>query len=306
MSGTSIPAQHALIPCGPATARTTHLTAARCAAWGAGVIVNGVDEQPLTSWEGNVDLQDGQGRHSWVEVWFPDLGWVPYDPQNMQFFISNRFVRIEVGVDNNETKNDGLVRWAQSSGARTKPTLQETIGGNFLDDSIRVSAERQNYGPKNLLLGPNVLARLEEAAVQPAPAPPAPEPVPAPPAPVPEPPAPVPPAPAPEAPAPMLPAPEPVPAPSVPAPRPAPPVPAPGSRPLSPPAPGTAPMLPPPGPNFLLLCRPHRNPLPRSARAGARCSGRCCYDKPFVYGNLNFRRASTLRFPEAQAKGGDL
>jgi len=103
----------------------SHLTAALLRNVGVPVrIVNGVTmNQPFNvAWEkGTLTFKMGQGRHSWVEVWFPDLGWIPYDPQNMQFFISNRFVRIEVGVDNNETKNDGLVRWAQSAGARTKP-----------------------------------------------------------------------------------------------------------------------------------------------------------------------------------------
>ena len=167
----------------------SHLTAALLRNAGVPVrIVNGVTmNQPFNvSWEkGTLTFKMGQGRHSWVEVWYPDLGWVPYDPQNMQFFISNRFVRIEVGVDNNETKNDGLVRWAQSAGARSKPTLQENIGGNFLSDSSKVTAQRQNFGPKNLLLGPNVLARLEVPAV--------PEPVPVPPVPAPQVPAPVPP-----------------------------------------------------------------------------------------------------------------
>ncbi|NLA40746.1 MAG: transglutaminase domain-containing protein [Smithella sp.] len=177
----------------------SHLTAALLRNAGVPVrIVNGVTmNQPFNvSWEkGTLTFKMGQGRHSWVEVWYPDLGWVPYDPQNMQFFISNRFVRIEVGVDNNETKNDGLVRWAQSAGARSKPTLQETIGGNFLSDSTKVTAQRQAYGPKNLLLGPNVLARLEvPAAPEPTPAPPVPvPPVPTPPVPAPEPPRPVPP-----------------------------------------------------------------------------------------------------------------
>jgi len=199
----------------------SHLTAALLRSAGVPVrIVNGVTmNQPFNvSWEkGTLTFKMGQGRHSWVEIWYPDLGWVPYDPQNMQFFISNRFVRIEVGVDNNETKNDGLVRWAQSAGARSKPTLQENIGGNFLSDSSKVAAQRQNYGPKNLLLGPNVLARLEvPAAPEPAPVPP----VTAPPAPVP--PAPTPPVPAPPAPVPPVPTP-PVPAP----PAPVPPVPAP-------------------------------------------------------------------------------
>ncbi len=187
----------------------SHLTAALLRNAGVPVrIVNGVTmNQPFNvSWEkGTLTFKMGQGRHSWVEVWYPDLGWVPYDPQNMQFFISNRFVRIEVGVDNNETKNDGLVRWAQSAGARSKPTLQETIGGNFLSDATKVTAQRQAYGPKNLLLGPNVLARLEVPA-PPVPAPPVPAPpIPAPPVPAPVPPVPAPPVPVPEPPKPVPP-----------------------------------------------------------------------------------------------------
>lgn len=195
----------------------SHLTAALLRNAGVPVrIVNGVTmNQPFNvSWEkGTLTFKMGQGRHSWVEVWYPDLGWVPYDPQNMQFFISNRFVRIEVGVDNSETKNDGLVRWAQSSGARSKPTLQENIGGNFLSDSSKVTAQRQNFGPKNLLLGPNVLARLEVPVVpEPVPAPVPPvvlPPVPAPPVPPPVPPVVVPPVPAPPVPAPEPPVPAP-------------------------------------------------------------------------------------------------
>lgn len=154
----------------------SHLTAALLRNVGVPVrIVNGVTmNQPFNvAWEkGTLTFKMGQGRHSWVEVWFPDLGWIPYDPQNMQFFISNRFVRIEVGVDNNETKNDGLVRWAQSAGARTKPKLQENIGGTFLSDSTKVSATRQNYGPKNLLLGPNVQAQFKKIEMPPPPPPP--------------------------------------------------------------------------------------------------------------------------------------
>jgi len=154
----------------------SHLTAALLRNVGIPVrIVNGVTmNQPFNVvWEkGTLTFKMGQGRHSWVEVWFPDLGWVPYDPQNTQFFVSNRFVRIEVGVDNNETKNDGLVRWAQSAEARNKPRLQESIDARFLTDSTKVMASRQNYGPKNLLLGPNVQAQFKKIESPPPPPPP--------------------------------------------------------------------------------------------------------------------------------------
>lgn len=153
----------------------SHLAAALMRSVGIPVrIVNGVTlNQPFDiAWEkGTLTFKMGQGRHSWIEVWFPDKGWVPYDPQNMQLFVSNRFVRIEVGVDNNETKNDGLVRWAQTADARTKPKLQETIDVNFLSDSVKFQGSRQNYGPKNLLLGPGVKAEFKKIAITP-PAPP--------------------------------------------------------------------------------------------------------------------------------------
>jgi len=114
----------------------------------------------------------GQGRHSWIEVWFPDLGWVPFDPQNTVLFVSNRFVRVEVGVDNNETKNDGLLRWAQTSTARTQPTLQEIITANFRDDQVKVRGDREGYGPKNLLLSPGVQAEFKQIEIKPPPPPP--------------------------------------------------------------------------------------------------------------------------------------
>ena len=262
----------------------SHLTAALLRNAGVPVrIVNGVTmNQPFNvSWEkGTLTFKMGQGRHSWVEVWYPDLGWVPYDPQNMQFFISNRFVRIEVGVDNNETKNDGLVRWAQSAGARTKPTLQETIGGNFLSDSTKVTAQRQNFGPKNLLLGPTVLARLEVA-------PPS-EPLPVPPKPVP--PVVIPPVPAPPAPPVVTPPAPPIPVPPKPVPPVViPPVPAPPAPPVTPPAPPT-PVPPKPAP-------PEPAPPMRPPKAAD-------YKVPYVFGNLDYPENVDFAFPrETKDKG---
>jgi transglutaminase-like putative cysteine protease len=151
----------------------SHLSAALLRAVGIPVrIVNGVTlNQPfdIAVKEGVLTFKMGQGRHSWIEVWFPDLGWVPFDPQNTVLFVSNRFVRVEVGVDNNETKNDGLLRWAQVQTAKVKPTLQEIINANFEKDQVKVSGDRQVYGPKNLLLSPEVLAEFKQIAIKPPP-----------------------------------------------------------------------------------------------------------------------------------------
>ncbi len=146
----------------------SHLTAALIRAAGIPVrIVNGVTlKQPYSVQmaEGDFTFQMGQGRHSWIEVYFSDLGWIPFDPQQTELFVSNRFIRIEVGVDNEETVNDGMVRWRQAKGVQGKPTFVETIDAEFSADAIQLTLQKQPYGPKAMLLSPQV-----EATFQPIP-----------------------------------------------------------------------------------------------------------------------------------------
>ncbi len=153
----------------------SHLSAALLRSIGIPVrIVNGVTlNQPFDiNWtKGVLTFKMGQGRHSWIEVWFPDLGWVPFDAQNTVLFVSNRFIRVEVGLDNNETKNDGLLRWVQTKEA-FQPTLQEGINAGFSSDRVRVQGNRESYGPKNLLLSPVVKAAFQQIAFKPSPPPP--------------------------------------------------------------------------------------------------------------------------------------
>ncbi len=154
----------------------SHLSAALLRAGGIPVrVVNGVTmNQPFdVAWQkGVLTFKMGQGRHSWIEVWFPDLGWVPFDPQNTQLFVSNRFLRIETGIDNNETKNDGLLQWTQAQNARVKPKLQENISANFDSDVVKIRGNRQSYGPQNVLLSPGVKADFKQIALTPPPPPP--------------------------------------------------------------------------------------------------------------------------------------
>ena len=153
----------------------SHLSAALMRIVGIPVrIVNGVTlKEPYTvkTGQGDFTFKMGQGRHSWIEVYFPDLGWLPFDPQQSELFVSNRFVRIEVGIDNEETINDGMVRWRQAKGVKGRPQFQEVIEAEFTADNIQLTLEKQNYGPKNMLLCPEVRTSFKPVIVPPPPPP---------------------------------------------------------------------------------------------------------------------------------------
>ena len=147
----------------------SHLSAALMRASGIPVrIVNGVTlNKPLniTRREGVLTYKMAQGHHSWIEVWFPDLGWVPFDPQQTAMFVLNRFIRIEVGIDNNETINDGLLRWSRTGSRQGEPTIGEEIRADFVDDTVVLNGRREATGPKSYLLFPLVKAEAKNIEV---------------------------------------------------------------------------------------------------------------------------------------------
>jgi len=154
----------------------SHLAAALLRTVGIPVrIVNGATlDRPYTAKtpEGDFTFKLGKGRHSWIEVYFPDLGWVPFDPQQTELFVSNRFIRVEVGLDNLETVNDGMVKWKQTRGGGGEPKFQESIEGEFPSDNVQLTMEKQNYGPQNMLICPDVKAVFRPVPTPPPPPPP--------------------------------------------------------------------------------------------------------------------------------------
>ncbi|GAB4376685.1 MAG: transglutaminase-like domain-containing protein [Calditrichia bacterium] len=151
----------------------SHLAAALMRAVGIPVrIVNGITLKrayDVKVGAAEYSFEMAQGRHSWIEVFFSDLGWIPFDPQQTEFFVSNRYVRIEVGLDNEETVQDGLVRWSQTRGSGEQmPKLEEAIESNFVFDRVDLRSQEKIAGPRNLLLSPRLVsARPPLAAEEP-------------------------------------------------------------------------------------------------------------------------------------------
>jgi hypothetical protein len=103
-------------------------------------------------------------------VYFTYLGWVPFDPQQTELFVSNRFIRVETGIDNLETVNDGMVRWKQAKGAAGNPKFQETIEADFPSDRVDLDMKKQAYGPQAMLVCPEIRTAFKPVftpAVQP-------------------------------------------------------------------------------------------------------------------------------------------
>lgn len=148
----------------------SHLAAAMMRSVGIPVrIVNGITlSEPYDIDVGDSILTSRMalGRHAWIEVYFPDLGWVPFDPSGTEMFVSNRFIRVEIGVDNSETKQDGLIRWTNKPGTSSNPQFREQIEAEFTADHIQLQAKKENYGPRNLLLSPRVESVFAQVSIE--------------------------------------------------------------------------------------------------------------------------------------------
>lgn len=114
--------------------------------------------------EGGALMQSiGQGGHAWMEVWYPDLGWVAYDPQQSHLFVSPRHIKQTVGLDSIDI-NDS---WRASPAL---PPFREDISAEFSRDSIEIRLKESGKYPKNYIM----TTSLAPAAVlaPPVPAPP--------------------------------------------------------------------------------------------------------------------------------------
>lgn len=99
----------------------------------------------------------GQGGHAWMEIYFPDLGWLPYDPQQSRQFTSSRHIKQTHGLDSRDINDT----WR---GAPYLPRYSELIEGSFKSDDVRLVVKNTGKDPRPYIISNLVAATLFPAA----------------------------------------------------------------------------------------------------------------------------------------------
>ena len=93
----------------------------------------------------------GQGGHAWIEIYFPDLGWLAYDPQQSLQFTSTRHIKQTHGLDSKDINDT----WR---GTRPLPRYGEVVEADFLVDRIKVSLTANKPEPRGYLVSNRITA----------------------------------------------------------------------------------------------------------------------------------------------------
>ena len=103
------------------------------------------------SWKVPIDSRNsivqsiGQGGHAWMEIYFPDLGWLSYDPQQSRQFTSTRHIKQTHGLDSRDINDT----WR---GAPYLPRYSELVEGSFLNDDIKLKVKKTGANPRAYII----------------------------------------------------------------------------------------------------------------------------------------------------------
>jgi len=83
----------------------------------------------ITSYEYRWDA----GPHSWIEVYYPDGGWVPYEPQKTLGFVDTNHVRESAGADSADLPN--RLVYTYTTGYAAPATVKESAQAKITHES---------------------------------------------------------------------------------------------------------------------------------------------------------------------------
>lgn len=115
------------------------------------------------SWKVPIDSKNtivqsmGQGGHAWIEIFFPDLGWLPYDPQQSRQFTSSRHIKQSHGLDSRDINDT----WR---GVPYLPRYSELIEGTFLADTVKLAVKSTGKDPRSYIISNLVASKIAASA----------------------------------------------------------------------------------------------------------------------------------------------
>ena len=73
------------------------------------------------------------GPHSWIEVYYPDIGWVPYEPQKTLGFVDDHHVREAVGIDAADLPNKLI--YTSTAGGNRSAAINDSSDVSIIHDT---------------------------------------------------------------------------------------------------------------------------------------------------------------------------
>jgi transglutaminase-like putative cysteine protease len=129
-----------------------------------GTSLNKQWKMPISDFKSLVQTM-GQGGHAWIEIYFPDLGWLAYDPQQSKQFTSSRHIKEMHGLD----YMDITILW---TGNPYAPKYSNRIDANFIDDEIDIKPKYTVKAPKSYIASNVMFAKSDVAVGEKPPTPP--------------------------------------------------------------------------------------------------------------------------------------
>lgn len=96
----------------------------------------------------NWNAAHGQGRHTWIEIYIPNVGWMECDPGGSRYFVSPYTIRFAAGLDTHLASIDGVMT-GQGPGT---PKVREVFSVRYFGENMEIAVGQEMERPRNLVL----------------------------------------------------------------------------------------------------------------------------------------------------------